>query len=86
MLIVAMSNLRQTMAFFTCNSANSSQSKSRLYFTTWHARLDHASDKIVSVVLNNCNISYEMNKIFIVCKTCCLPLAFYYCRFKESKI
>lgn len=50
----------------------SSKYNKNMFISTWHARLGHASTKLVSIVLNKCNISHSMNIMHSVCKYCCM--------------
>ena len=40
-----------------------SSSKESLFFDIWHKRLGHPSSKIVTKVLSDCNIPFQMNKM-----------------------
>ncbi|RDX61839.1 hypothetical protein CR513_59894, partial [Mucuna pruriens] len=51
---------------FHCNITQSCKSGNLNFYSTWHARLKHASFEIVSLILKNCNIFTKIIKTMLV--------------------
>lgn len=45
------------------------------FFDTWYARLRHASSKIIESILKHFKIPFNLNKMTLLCKACCIGIS-----------
>ena len=57
------------------NHASCNKKKEHCTFELWHNRLGHASEHVVSHILNQCKIQISNKMLVDVCKACCLGKA-----------